>query len=60
MRVLSSHKVIAEVDHALRIIIDTYAKENTTFSGNQAVDQPRFSDPLRAFSDACHEELKAY
>jgi hypothetical protein len=33
MRVLSPSKVVAEADKALRTIIDTYAKENTTFSG---------------------------
>src|SRR6266851_2768182 len=33
MRVLSSPKVIVEADNALRIIVDTYAKVNATFSG---------------------------
>jgi hypothetical protein len=33
MRVLSPPKVVAEADKALRMIIDTYAKENETFSG---------------------------
>ena len=33
MRVLSSPKVIAETDNALRMIIDTDTRENTTFSG---------------------------
>ena len=57
MRVLSSPKVVAEADNALRMIIDTYAKENTTFSGiRQSISG--FPDPLRAFSEACHEELK--
>ena len=60
MRVLSTPKVIAEADNALRIIIDTYARENTTFSGVRQSISHGFPDPLRAFSEACHEELKMY
>ncbi len=60
MRVLSSPKVIAEADNALRMIIDTYAKENTTFSGIRQLMDHGFLDPLRAFSEACHEELKMH
>jgi hypothetical protein len=37
-----------------------YAKENTTFSGIRQPFSHGFPDPLRAFSDACHEELKTY
>jgi hypothetical protein len=60
MRVLSSPKVIAAADDALRIIVATYAKENATFSGiRQSIGQG-FPDPLRAFSEAAHEELKMY
>jgi hypothetical protein len=54
MRVLSSPKVIAEADNALRMIIDTYTKENTTFSGVRQSISHGFPDPLRAFSEACH------
>jgi len=57
-RVLSSPKVVTEADKALRIIIDTYAKENKTFSGIRQSISHGFSDPLRAFSQACHEELR--
>jgi hypothetical protein len=52
--------VIAEADNALRMIIDTYARENTTFSGVRRWIRHGFPDPLRAFSEACHEELKMY
>jgi hypothetical protein len=58
IRVLSSPKVIAEADKALRMIVDTYAKENTTFSGIRQSIGHGFPDPLRTFSEACHEELK--
>jgi hypothetical protein len=60
MRVVSSPKVIAEADNALRMIIETYAKENATFSGVRHSIGHGFPDPLRAFSEACHEELKMY
>jgi hypothetical protein len=60
IRVLSSPRVIAEADKALRTIIDTYARENTTFSGIRHSLAQGFLDPLRAFSQACHEELETY
>src|SRR4051812_16446880 len=60
MRVLSLPKVIAAAEDALRMIIDTYAKENTTFSGVRQSISHGFPDPLRAFSEACHEELKMH
>ena len=60
MRVLSPPRVVAEADKALWMIMDTYAKENETFSGiRQSIGQG-FPDPLRAFSQACHDELKMY
>jgi len=60
MRVLSSLKVIAAAENALRLIMDTYAKENATFSGIRQLIDHGFSDPLRGFSEACHEELKRH
>ena len=60
MRMRSSPRVITEADNALRMIFDTYAKENTTFSSIGRSISQGFPDPLRAFSEACHEELKTY
>jgi hypothetical protein len=60
IRVLSPPKVVAEADKALRMIIDTYAQENKTFSGIRQSISQGFPDPLRAFSQACHDELKMY
>jgi hypothetical protein len=60
MRVLSSPKLIAEADKALRMIFDSYARENTTFSGVRQSISHGFPDPLRAFGQACHEETKMY
>jgi len=58
--VLSPPKVVAEADKALRMIIDTYAQENRTFSGIRQSISQGFPDPLRTFSQACHDELKMY
>jgi len=60
MRVLSSPKVIAAAENALRMIMDTYAKENATFSGIRQLIDHGFPDPLQGFSEACHEELKRH
>jgi hypothetical protein len=60
MRVLSSPKVIAAAENALRVNMDTYAKENATFSGIRQLIDHGFPDPLRAFSQACHEQLKMH
>jgi len=60
IRVLSSPKVIEQADKALRSIVDTFGHENTTFSGITYSIKQGFADPLRAFSEACHEELKMY
>ncbi len=48
MRVLSSPNVIAEADNAQRMIIDTYARESTTFSGVRQSISHGLPDPLRA------------
>ena len=60
MRVVSSPNVVAEADKAVRVIVQTYAKENRTFSGIRQSISDGFPDPLRDFSEACHEELKTY
>jgi hypothetical protein len=60
MRLLSSPKVVAEADNALHLIIEAYAKENTTFSGIRQSIGHGLLDPLRPFSEACREELMAY
>ena len=60
MRVLSSPKVVAAADNALRMIVATYSKENATFSSIRESMSHGFPDPLRPFSEACHEELKMH
>jgi hypothetical protein len=58
MRVLSTPKVVVEADKALRMIMDTYAKENATFAGVRQSMNDGFPDPLRPFAEACHEETE--
>jgi len=58
IRVLSSRRVIDEADKALRTIFDTYARQNETFDDLRQSLAKGFVDPLRAFSEACHDELK--
>jgi hypothetical protein len=41
-------------------VIDIYAKEITTLSEIRQSISHGFPDPLRAFSEARHEELKTY
>jgi hypothetical protein len=60
MRVLSSPKVVAAADSALRVIVGVYANQNATFAGIRQSIGHGFLDPLRPFSEACHEELKEY
>jgi hypothetical protein len=56
--VLSSPKLVAAADSALRVIVGVYANENATFSGIRQTIGHGFLDPLRPFSEACHEELE--
>ena len=60
MRCCRRPRVIAAADNALRMIIDTYRQGEHDILGDQAGDRPGLSDPLRAFSEACHEELMMY
>ena len=60
IRLVSSPKVVAEADDALRLIIEVYSEENTTFVGIRQSIGHGLLDPLRRFSEACREELMAY
>jgi hypothetical protein len=60
MRVLSSPKVVVAADSALRVIVGVYANQNATFAGIRQSIGHGFLDPLRPFSEACHEELKEH
>ena len=58
MRVLSSPRIIENADRVVRVIIETYLAPNKTFRDVVEFLDNDAMDPLRAFSDACREELR--
>lgn len=59
MRVLSSDAVIEGAEAVVRKIIDTYFSPNRTFPELRELMNSRAMDPLREFSEACRNELRA-
>jgi hypothetical protein len=59
MRVLSSDAVIEGAEAVARKIIDTYFSPNRTFPELRELMNSRVMDPLREFSEACRNELRA-
>jgi len=58
MRVLSSPPIAANADRVVRVIIETYLAPNKTFRDVVEILDNEALDPLRAFSNACREELR--
>ena len=58
MRVLSSPTIIENADGVARVIIETYLRPNKTFRDVREIVDDAAMDPLRAFSNACREELR--
>ena len=58
MRVLSSPPIAAHADRVVRVIIETYLAPNKTFRDVVEILDNEAMDPLRAFSNACREELR--
>jgi hypothetical protein len=59
MRILSSARVVEQADKIMRLIIDTYGAPNRTiFEVADSVTTGHL-DPLRDFSEACRDELRA-
>jgi len=58
MRVLSSPRIVANADRVVRVIIETYLAPNKTFRDVVEIVDNEAMDPLRAFSNACREELR--
>jgi hypothetical protein len=58
MRILSSPGVIESADRVARVIIQTYLSPNKTFSNITEVLDNDAMNPLRAFGEACREELQ--
>jgi hypothetical protein len=59
MRVLSSPRVVAEVDKIARLIVDSYPEPNRTFTELRQMMNVNAFDPLRGFAESCREELQA-
>jgi len=58
MRVLSSPKIAETAQTVANTIIETYRAPNKTFRDLLGVVNSDAIDPLRAFSEACRDELR--
>jgi hypothetical protein len=59
MRIISSPEIVENADKVIRIIVDTYFSPNKTFGELRNMMGSDALDPLRAFSEACREEMGA-
>ena len=60
MRVFSSPAVIESADRVVRTIIEAYLAPNRTFRDLTEVIDNDAMNPLRDFSNACRDELRAH
>ena len=60
MRVVTSCGVIEKVEAVAHMIIDTYFTPNKTFSHFRVLMNGHAVNPLRAFSEECPTELRAF
>ena len=60
MRVFSSAAVVASADRVVRTIIEAYLAPNRTFRDLTEVIDNDTMNPLRDFSNACRDELRAH
>jgi len=58
MKVVSTSRVVERADRITRMILDTYFLPNKTLPELRAMTVSGALDPLRDFSEACHEELR--
>lgn len=59
MRILSSPRVVENAERVVRVIVETYLAPNKTIRDIREILDSDVMDPLRAFSEACREELLA-
>jgi hypothetical protein len=59
IRVISSPRVGHSADKVVRTIVNTYLLPNKTLPELHEMAEKGALDPLRDFSEACHEELHA-
>jgi hypothetical protein len=60
MRVFSSSAVVESADRVVRTIIEAYLAPNMTFRDLTEVIDNDAMNPLRDFSNACRDELRAH
>ena len=58
MRMRSSPRIVENADRVDRVIVETYLAPNKTFRDVVEFLDNDAMDPLRAFSNACREELR--
>jgi hypothetical protein len=58
MRVVSSPQIVDGADSVVRVIVETYLAPNRTFRDILELVDNDALNPLRAFSNACREELR--
>ena len=59
IRLVSTDAVLGEAEAAMAAILDAYRAPNLPIEKLHEVSLKEFRDPLRAFSEACREELKS-
>ena len=59
IRLSASHAVLAEAERLLRRITEQYFSSNLTVDDLRRIASSQDADPLKAFGEACREELKA-
>jgi hypothetical protein len=58
IRLSASHVVLAEAERLLRRITEQYFSSNLTVDDMLRIASSHDADPLKAFGEACREELK--
>jgi len=59
IRLISSDAVLHEAEAAMQNIIATYQAPNMPIEKFREISMDKSRDPLRAFSEACRDELKS-
>ncbi len=60
MRVISSAPIVESANHVVRLIADSYVSPNKTLTELHQMMDSDSIDALRAFSDACRDELRRF
>jgi hypothetical protein len=60
MRLMSSKPIVEHAEIVTQMIIDTYIAPNKTFEEVRELKKSGTLDPMKAFSEACREELRRF